>query len=163
MPVRCWRSSAADWRRRSASAPNGGAPLLADVTAPVENGRVGPGTARAKQVDEGPEGDPHRGPGARLLPFADGPLVVGQRDRGVAVPGVQRGQGDARKPADEAAARGGGQADRSLQVAPGLGGAVPMAISPLTQATRASADGERPLSRGTGLVRESVASSSRSP
>ena len=32
MLARCWRSRAAHWRRRSASAPKGGAPLLANVT-----------------------------------------------------------------------------------------------------------------------------------
>src|ERR1700742_5290742 len=78
------------------------------------------GAGPHQKLNKGPDGDPHWSPGACLLPFADGLLVVAERDGGVAVPRVQCGQGDARKPLDEAAARGLGQGDCSLQVVPSL-------------------------------------------
>src|SRR4029077_8257162 len=115
------------------------------------------GAGPRQELDEGPDGDPQRGPGACLLPFADGLLVVAERDGGIAVPRVQGSQGDARKPVDEAAAGGRGQGDRLVQVVPGLAGAGAdgnLAADPGDEGQRRRRTA--PVSRGTRLVRESA-------
>ena len=54
--------------------------------------------------------------------MGDDLLEVAERGGGVAVPGVQSGQGDLGEPGDQAAAHGGGECGRPLQMLRGLAG-----------------------------------------